>query len=87
MLAFEPAAVVVSLPVERIRQEPAELISEHSQVPEFVAAGPAAVVPAAAGPAAVVPAAVVKSVAVVPEQPAVVQSVAAEKSAEQVGLR
>ena len=72
MLAFEPAAVVVSLLVERIRQEPAELISEHSQVPEFVAAGPAAVV---------------KSVAVVPEQPAVVQSVAAEKSAEQVGLR
>ena len=77
VLAFEPAAVVVSLLVERIRQEPAELISEHSQVPEFVAAGPAAVVPAA----------VVKSVAVVPEQPAVVQSVAAEKSAEQVGLR
>jgi hypothetical protein len=73
VLAFEPAAVVVSLLVERIRQEPAELISEHSQV--------------AAGPAAVVPAAVVKSVAVVPEQPAVVQSVAAEKSAEQVGLR
>ena len=66
VLAFEPAAVVVSLLVERIRQEPAELISEHSQVPEFVAAGPAAVVP---------------------EQPAVVQSVAAEKSAEQVGLR
>ena len=87
MLAVEPAAVVVSLPVERIRQEPAELISEHSQVPEFVAAGPAAVV--AAGPAAVV-----KSAAVVPEQPAEEQSVAAEeqsvaaeKSAEQVELR